>query len=89
MTSNRPHRTLRSAVRALVFPCTLALAFAAGAAQAKSLVVCTEASPDGFDVVQFNSVVTANASADVIFNGLVAFDDADNRSCPRSPTSGT
>ncbi|MEJ0002578.1 MAG: ABC transporter substrate-binding protein [Pararobbsia sp.] len=82
MTSNRPHRTLRSAVRALVFPCTLALAFAAGAAQAKSLVVCTEASPDGFDVVQFNSVVTANASADVIFNGLVAFDDADNRVVP-------
>ncbi len=82
MTSSRPHRTLRAAVHALVLPCTLALAFAASAAQAKSLVVCTEASPDGFDVVQFNSVVTTNASADVIFNGLVAFDDADNKVVP-------
>jgi len=36
-------------------------------AMAKPLTVCTESSPDGFDVVQFNSLVTTNASADVIF----------------------
>ena len=30
---------------------------------AKPLTVCTESSPDGFDVVQFNSLVTTNASA--------------------------
>jgi dipeptide transport system substrate-binding protein len=48
-------------------------------ALAKPLTVCTEASPDGFDVVQFNSLVTTNASADVIFNGLVSFDENTNQ----------
>ena len=41
-------------------------------AAAKPLTVCTESSPDGFDVVQYNSLVTTNASADVIFNTLVS-----------------
>ena len=36
-------------------------------AMSKPLTVCTESSPDGFDVVQFNSLVTTNASADVAF----------------------
>ncbi|MGI4811777.1 MAG: ABC transporter substrate-binding protein, partial [Janthinobacterium lividum] len=44
-------------------------------AASKPLTVCTEASPDGFDIVQYNSLVTTNASADVIFDGLVAFDE--------------
>ncbi|WP_158907428.1 ABC transporter substrate-binding protein [Burkholderia sp. L27(2015)] len=52
------------------------------AVMSKPLTVCTEASPDGFDVVQFNSLVTTNASADVIFNGLVAFDETTNRVVP-------
>jgi len=43
---------------------------------AKTLTVCTESSPDGFDVVQFNSLVTTNASADVIFNTLVSYNEA-------------
>lgn len=34
-------------------------------AQAAALSVCTEASPEGFDVVQYNSLTTTNASADV------------------------
>src|ERR1700744_6234185 len=51
-------------------------------ALAKPLVVCTEASPDGFDVVQFNSLVTTNASADVIFNGLVALDESNDKVVP-------
>ncbi|OLL33409.1 ABC transporter substrate-binding protein [Burkholderia sp. SRS-W-2-2016] len=49
---------------------------------AKPLTVCTESSPDGFDVVQFNSLVTTNASADVIFNSLVSFDEAQKKVVP-------
>ena len=52
------------------------LATAPALVLAKPLTVCTEASPDGFDVVQFNSLVTTNASADVIFNSLVTYDEA-------------
>lgn len=43
-------------------------------AQAAALSVCTEASPEGFDVVQYNSLTTTNASADVLMNRLVEFD---------------
>ena len=43
----------------------LAALAAPGLAAAKPLTVCTESSPDGFDVVQYNSLVTTNASADV------------------------
>ncbi|HEV3104516.1 MAG TPA: ABC transporter substrate-binding protein [Trinickia sp.] len=49
---------------------------------AKPLTVCTESSPDGFDVVQFNSLVTTNASADVIFNTLVSYDEAARKVVP-------
>lgn len=42
--------------------------------QAATLSVCTEASPDGFDVVQYNSLTTTNASADVLMDRLVEFD---------------
>jgi dipeptide transport system substrate-binding protein len=49
---------------------------------AKPLTVCTEASPDGFDVVQYNSLVTTNASADVIFNTLVSYDAAAKKVVP-------
>jgi len=59
-----------------------ACAFAATPAFAKPLTVCTESSPDGFDVVQFNSLVTTNASADVIFNSLVAYDEAQKKVVP-------
>ena len=51
-------------------------------ALAKPLTVCTEASPDGFDVVQYNSLVTTNASADVIFNTLVDYDEAAKQVAP-------
>ncbi|KMN17457.1 ABC transporter substrate-binding protein [Pseudomonas weihenstephanensis] len=43
-------------------------------AHAATLSVCTEASPEGFDVVQYNSLSTTNASADVLMNRLVDFD---------------
>src|SRR6266511_3669983 len=43
-------------------------------AVAKPLTVCTEASPEGFDVVRYHSLVTTNASADPLMNRLVEFD---------------
>ncbi|MEN9659076.1 MAG: hypothetical protein RL571_2541 [Pseudomonadota bacterium] len=51
-------------------------------AEAKPLTVCTEASPDGFDVVQYNSLTTTNASADVIFNRLIDYDAASGKLVP-------
>jgi len=55
---------------------------AAPALAAPTLTVCTEASPDGFDVVQYNSLVTTNASADVIFNSLVSYDEVAKKVVP-------
>ncbi|MCD5992108.1 ABC transporter substrate-binding protein [Pseudomonas sp. CDFA 602] len=52
------------------------------AAQAASLAVCTEASPEGFDVVQYNSLTTTNASADVLMNRLVDFDTRSGKLVP-------
>ena len=40
---------------------------------AKPLVVCTEASPEGFDPVLYTTAVTADAAAETIFNRLVDF----------------
>jgi dipeptide transport system substrate-binding protein len=60
----------------------VALAFAPMLSLARPLTVCTESSPDGFDVVQFNSLVTTNASADVIFNTLVSYDEAQKKVVP-------
>ena len=51
-------------------------------AQAATLSVCTEASPDGFDVVQYNSLTTTNASADMLMNRLVEFDAEQGKLLP-------
>lgn len=51
-------------------------------AQASVLSVCTEASPDGFDVVQYNALTSTNASADVLMNRLVEYDAASGRLVP-------
>lgn len=51
-------------------------------AQAATLSVCTEASPEGFDVVQYNSLTTTNASADVLMNRLVEFDASSGKVVP-------
>ncbi|MCX5541776.1 ABC transporter substrate-binding protein [Paraburkholderia sp. CNPSo 3076] len=74
--------TARTLAPAFVLAAALGAAFAATTALAKPLTVCTESSPDGFDVVQFNSLVTTNASADVIFNSLVAYDEAQKKVVP-------
>ena len=51
----------------------VALLSTAVSVSAKNLVVCTEASPEGFDIVQFTTAVTADASAETILNRLVDF----------------
>jgi dipeptide transport system substrate-binding protein len=58
--------TLRNAV-------ALALFSVAVGVSAKPLVVCTEASPEGFDTALYTTAVTADASAETIFNRLVDF----------------
>jgi dipeptide transport system substrate-binding protein len=42
-------------------------------AASDSLVVCTEASPEGFDIVQYTAATTADASAETLFERLVDF----------------
>ncbi|WP_250462678.1 ABC transporter substrate-binding protein [Caballeronia sp. GAFFF2] len=71
-------------MRNTLFAAAIAATFAAAPliAMAKPLTICTESSPDGFDVVQFNSLVTTNASADVIFNTLVSYDEAAKKVAP-------
>ncbi|MEK1906905.1 MAG: ABC transporter substrate-binding protein [Pseudomonas sp.] len=40
---------------------------------AQPLVVCTEASPEGFDIAQYTAATTADASAETVFERLVQF----------------
>ena len=58
--------SLRTSIAAALFSL-------AATASAKPLVVCTEASPEGFDIVQYTTAVTADASAETILERLVAF----------------
>ncbi|CAM3701761.1 ABC transporter substrate-binding protein [Ectopseudomonas alcaliphila] len=60
---------------ALLFPRggLLLAALLAVQAQAASLVVCSEASPEGFDIVQYTAATTADATAETLFERLVAF----------------
>ncbi|WP_341304037.1 ABC transporter substrate-binding protein [Pseudomonas sp. TMP25] len=61
-------------MRPAALPLLLISLLAPALAHASTLSVCTEASPDGFDVVQYNALTTTNASADVLMNRLVEFD---------------
>jgi len=62
-------------IKSLPLRLTLAALVLGGATQlaAKPLVVCTEASPEGFDVVQYTTAVTLDATAETVFNRLVDF----------------
>jgi peptide/nickel transport system substrate-binding protein len=66
-------------MRLAALPLLLAPLLLTPLAQAAALSVCTEASPEGFDVVQYNSLTTTNASADVLMNRLVDFDTASGK----------
>ncbi|NBA94411.1 ABC transporter substrate-binding protein [Pseudomonas sp. R5(2019)] len=61
-------------MRLAMLPLLLAPLLVPAQVFAAALSVCTEASPEGFDVVQYNSLTTTNASADVLMNRLVDFD---------------
>jgi dipeptide transport system substrate-binding protein len=50
-----------------------ALALTVGAAQAQTLVYCSEGSPEGFDPALFTSGTTFDASSHTIYNQLVEF----------------
>jgi ABC-type transport system substrate-binding protein len=70
-------------MRLAALPLLLApLLYPIWAQAATTLSVCTEASPEGFDVVQYNSLTTTNASADVLMNRLVDFDANDGKVVP-------
>lgn len=69
-------------MRPAALPLLFAAVFAPALAQAAALSVCTEASPEGFDVVQYNSLTTTNASADVLMNRLVEFDATQGQVVP-------
>ncbi|MCU1718901.1 ABC transporter substrate-binding protein [Pseudomonas sp. 5P_3.1_Bac2] len=63
-------------------PLLLVPLLAQASAMASTLSVCTEASPEGFDVVQYNSLTTTNASADMLMNRLVDFDASSGKLVP-------
>src|SRR5688572_31718679 len=48
--------------------------FVAGAAQAKTLVYCSEGSPEGFDPALYTAGTTFNASSRPVYNRLTEFD---------------
>jgi len=61
-------------VKLSAFLATSLLALAApGAAQAKTLIYCSEGSPEGFDSAAYTSGTTFDASARPLFNRLVEF----------------
>jgi ABC-type transport system substrate-binding protein len=76
-------------MRLAVLPFLLAPLLTPLWAQAATLSVCTEASPEGFDVVQYNSLTTTNASADVLMNRLVDFDAQTGKLVPSLAESWT
>ncbi|MDD0976259.1 ABC transporter substrate-binding protein [Pseudomonas fontis] len=76
-------------MRPAVFPLLLAALLGPAISQAAALSVCTEASPEGFDVVQYNSLTTTNASADVLMNRLVEFDATSGKVVPSLAESWT
>jgi dipeptide transport system substrate-binding protein len=53
--------------------CALTASMVAGAAQAKTLIYCSEASPEGFDPGLFTAGTTFDASSRPVYNRLVEF----------------
>ncbi|MFZ5957577.1 ABC transporter substrate-binding protein [Pseudomonas knackmussii] len=51
----------------------LALFFCCSWTSAQTLVVCTEASPEGFDIAQYTAATTADAAAETVYERLVEF----------------
>nr|WP_184037262.1 ABC transporter substrate-binding protein [Chitinivorax tropicus] len=54
----------------------------ASAQAANVLTVCTEASPEGFDITQYTAAVTADATSETIHNRLVEFERGSTKVVP-------
>ncbi len=63
----------RKFIRAALIGVSIA-AFMAGAASAKTLVYCSEGSPEGFDPALYTSGTTFDASSRQVYNKLVEFE---------------
>ena len=61
---------------------TAALGFSANAFAAKTLVYCSEASPEGFNPSLYTSGTTFDASSRAMFDGLVAFERGTTKVVP-------
>jgi dipeptide transport system substrate-binding protein len=72
-TSNMQHDTRHRDTRRCLLAASLALGAAATAHAAGTLTVCTEASPDGFDIAQYESAVTNDAAGRTIYDQLLSF----------------
>lgn len=76
-TQRKPKMTKKSPLpirRAAVAAAAVALLAAAGLTHAAgTLTVCTESSPDGFDIVQYESLVTQDAAGLTLYDQLLHF----------------
>lgn len=61
---------------------SLLIAAGSHAADTQALVVCTEASPEGFDIVQYTAATSADASAETVYERLVQFAPGSTRIVP-------
>lgn len=78
------HTLLRSTVLGAVS----ALALVAGA-QAKTLVFCSEASPEGFNPQLYTSGTTFDASSKAVYNRLIEFERGETKTVPALAESFT
>ncbi len=67
---------------ALLLATTALVAGLAGAAEAKTLVYCSEGSPEGFDPGPFTSGTTMDASSQALYNRVVEFEHGTTKVVP-------
>jgi dipeptide transport system substrate-binding protein len=72
---------MRSLIKATVLGAVSVLALGA-AAQAKTLVYCSEGSPEGFAPMLFTSGTTFDASSKPVYNRLIEFERGDTKTVP-------
>lgn len=72
---------MRSLIRTTVLGAVSALALGA-AAEAKTLVYCSEGSPEGFSPMLFTAGTTFDASSKPIYNRLIEFEHGDTKTIP-------
>ncbi len=60
-------------IRSMLLACSAAVMLTAGAAGAKTLVYCSEASPEGFDPAPYTAGTTFDASSHPVYDQLVEF----------------